>query len=85
MLAIGQQHCNEQDIEPRVYAFRRKDGNVYQMALKHWMFPPEAKYMEVFVTAFGPGECDDHWVLEVHKAPAGAAVAGAGDPATTEG
>ena len=44
------------------------------MARKHWTFPREAKYMSVLVVAFGPGEADDHWVIEVTKAPQGASV-----------
>ncbi len=44
---------------------RRKDGKPYSMALKQWTFPTEAAYMSVFVTAFGPGETGDFWVVEI--------------------
>ena len=45
--------------------FRRKQGRVYEMALKQWTFPPEAGYMSVFLGAFGPGEAGDFWVVEI--------------------
>jgi len=54
---------------------RNEDGRVFGMAQKHWNFPPEAKYISAFVTAFGAGECDDHWIVEVSKAPPGTSVA----------
>ena len=54
--------------------FRRKNGQPYSMASKHWTFPPEAANMRPFMTAFGPRECDDHWIVEVRKAPGDSAV-----------
>ena len=55
----------------------KRDGNgrPYEMALKHWTFPLEARYIEPYIVAFGPGECDDHWIVEAQRAPTGATVA----------
>ena len=47
--------------------FRRKQGQAYEMVLKHWTFPPEASYMTAFVTTFGPGEAGDFWIVEVSQ------------------
>ena len=52
--------------------FRRPEGR--SMAVKQWMFPTDGRFMKLLVVAFGPGECDDHWMLEVTKAPEGASV-----------
>jgi hypothetical protein len=52
--------------------FRRPKGR--SMAVKQWMFPTDARFVSLFVVAFGPGECDDHWILEVKKAPRDARV-----------
>ncbi len=46
---------------------RRRAGNVHGIVLKQWTFPPEAGYMAVFATAFGPGEAGDFWVVEIDK------------------
>lgn len=47
--------------------FKRPEGR--SMAVKQWMFPKDGRYFSVFAVAFGSGECDDHWILEVKKAP----------------
>ena len=46
---------------------RRRAGNVHGIVLKQWTFPPEAGYMAVFATAFGPGEAGDFWVVEIDQ------------------
>ena len=46
--------------------FPRKAGRVSGMAQKQWMFPTEAVYMGVFVTAFGPGEAGNFWIVEIN-------------------
>lgn len=49
-------------------AFRRRDdGRVYEMARKHWCFPPETVFFEPYVTAFGPGEFGGHWLVELSE------------------
>ena len=50
-------------------AFGRKNGQPYEMARKHWLFPTEAAYMSIFVTAFGPGQCGDFWVVQIDPPP----------------
>ena len=52
-----------------------KVGNARNaMTGKHWTFPRDVGYMRFFMTAFGSGECDDNWIVEVQKAPQGAQV-----------
>ena len=48
---------------------KRKDGKPFSMALKQWTFPTEAAYMSVFVTAFGPGQAGDFWIVELDPPP----------------
>lgn len=52
----------------------RDDGRIFEMALKHWLFPPVASTMRIMVVAFSPGECDDLWIVEAERAPADATV-----------
>lgn len=41
------------------------------MAKKGWTFPAVASYLRPFVTAFGEGKLDDHWIVAVTNAPNG--------------
>jgi hypothetical protein len=44
------------------------------VARKGWTFPRDAGYMRLFITAFGAGELDDPWIVEVRHAPARAKI-----------
>lgn len=52
-----------------------RDGRPHGMIRTHWKFLPTfTSYMAPFVTSFGSGECDDHWLVEITEAPEGAPV-----------
>ena len=56
-------------------ALRIIDGRPTGMMLQAWKIPRCTGYIAPFVTAFDRGEYDDHWLLEVVKAPPDASVA----------
>ncbi len=58
--------------DPEGKAYQVEDGATTGMPSPPWKYPRDAYYLCNFVTAFGPGEVDDHWILRVKKAPLGA-------------
>ena len=48
---------------------RDPSGRAHSMSLHQWTFPPEAAYMTLMVVSFGPGNVDDHWLIELTDAP----------------
>lgn len=50
------------------------DGRPHGMARMQWTYPVFAAQMRPFMTAFGPGELDDLWIIRVTNAPPGAAI-----------
>ncbi len=57
------------EVDKEGTSFETRDGHSYGMAKQGWTFPADTSYMSVLVAAYGAGECDDHWIVEVKRAP----------------